>query len=687
MKHILFVLALLLIALIVHHHWILEWGVLTHGDWGFHYSSQLCEEFKLPTIWQGDFLGGVNIGLPFYPFQLISAGLSCLNIPYAVTVRLVFIFPLLLAGTIGCYFFFFYLLRSRSGAFVSSLLYFYTTYFLNARTGHLTLLNSFMIAPVFLLFYIKFQQSKRLRDLLLAALFGFIVSFYEFRGFFLSCVICGLFYVVSRIRVRQIDKGALFTLSSLLTAAYPILLIGILNLYWIVGFANMGALQSNVAFDRGLFGNEFLHTFNGLTMFHPFWTGGKPAEFEVQPIPVFNFLLVLLVLIGIYLGRKHTYIIFFGLLALTGAYLSKQSSYPLPWLYEWLYFHLPGFNAFREGSKFFFYSALGYAVCIGYLCSWIVNQAGSKFKLLKQLVVVVMFSTLAIYQALPLVTGEVGTLFINRAVPEPYLRIEQLLSEDSSFSRVLWIPADSRWSYYSDKHPKLNAMSLAYDQWSTYIPSDVRESLKAPGDYLLYLLRLEEDQELLLAYGIKYLAVPAQNEMYESDFFRYFGIDRSQYLDLLDRLPFLSLVSLSESEIKLYEVKELLPRATTFPDKREVVLKRHNDALYNFSLKDYKEPVYFHFSEQYHPDWKISVNSGSFFRWLVGWEEVLPTTVHTHTTTMTHVFYLDPSEFKAGEYHLYFNPQRYVYIGMILSVIFFPLTILLYIVLRKNGTV
>ncbi len=51
--------------------------------------------------------------------------------------------------------------------------------------------------------------------------------------------------------------------------------------------------------------------------------------------------------------RKREYILFFALVALVGMLLGKQVSEPFPTLYNWLYETLPGFNAFREASKFY----------------------------------------------------------------------------------------------------------------------------------------------------------------------------------------------------------------------------------------------------------------------------------------------------------------------------------------------
>jgi|GEM_PF-7061107 len=71
-------------------------------------------------------------------------------------------------------------------------------------------------------------------------------------------------------------------------------------------------------------------------------------------------------------NRRRRYILFFAVLSVIGILLSKQVSDPFGNLYYWLYDNFPGFNAFREASKFYILIALGYAVGMASLVEWLL---------------------------------------------------------------------------------------------------------------------------------------------------------------------------------------------------------------------------------------------------------------------------------------------------------------------------
>lgn len=71
-------------------------------------------------------------------------------------------------------------------------------------------------------------------------------------------------------------------------------------------------------------------------------------------------------------------VVFFALLSVIGILLGKQVSEPWGNLYYFLYDHLPGFNAFREASKFYILVVLGYAVGIGALVEWILPKSNEQ---------------------------------------------------------------------------------------------------------------------------------------------------------------------------------------------------------------------------------------------------------------------------------------------------------------------
>src|SRR5690606_17646000 len=132
---------------------------------------------------------------------------------------------------------------------------------------------------------------------------------------------------------------------------------------WIFGFMSTNSLVNNSIMNRDLFGNSFFNIVYSLTMFHPFWTGFKPAVFQVQPVPVAQFILPFFVSLFFILKarRKNYYFVFVFLL---GVFLSKQTADPFGELYEMMFNFLPGFKLFREASKFYSLVAIGSSILL-----------------------------------------------------------------------------------------------------------------------------------------------------------------------------------------------------------------------------------------------------------------------------------------------------------------------------------
>jgi hypothetical protein len=107
-------------------------------------------------------------------------------------------------------------------------------------------------------------------------------------------------------------------------------------------------------------------------MFDSSWTGAMPDQnFFAQKIPLYMRFYPFVILSGVFYFFKEKYItlfkgkkvdenlfIVFFVLRIIGVLLTKQSSRPFDGLYEWLFLNVPGFNLFREASKFYIITAL-----------------------------------------------------------------------------------------------------------------------------------------------------------------------------------------------------------------------------------------------------------------------------------------------------------------------------------------
>jgi hypothetical protein len=87
-----------------------------------------------------------------------------------------------------------------------------------------------------------------------------------------------------------------------------LIVIGLLNLYWICGLFNTGNLINNDILSRSLFGNNFWTIFHAISLHHPWWTGNYPTTFINQPIPFYFWLIPLFAFLGFMLNKKNKYV-------------------------------------------------------------------------------------------------------------------------------------------------------------------------------------------------------------------------------------------------------------------------------------------------------------------------------------------------------------------------------------------
>lgn len=112
---------------------------------------------------------------------------------------------------------------------------------------------------------------------------------------------------------------------------------------------------------------------------------------------------------------------FFAIVALIGILLTKQAGSPFPTLYKWLFENFPGFNAFREASKFYVLILLRgmrslYSAFTHTFYSWL-NKKGKK---VISFLAVFFLLFILLWQVKPILTGEIGTIYTQKQIPEDY---------------------------------------------------------------------------------------------------------------------------------------------------------------------------------------------------------------------------------------------------------------------------
>jgi len=58
--------------------------------------------------------------------------------------------------------------------------------------------------------------------------------------------------------------------------------------------------------------------------------------------------------------------------------------------------------------------------------------------------------------AKPLMFNKIGDLSTHRHIPRDYVVFKDFILNQSDYLRTLWLPTNSRWSIYTNNHPKLD---------------------------------------------------------------------------------------------------------------------------------------------------------------------------------------------------------------------------------------
>lgn len=597
-KSILPLSILIILSLIIHFRWINIHGIITHGDW-FPINVQSATSFiELPAAWSFQGLGSVSLSNSSYLLIVSLAWLTKI-ISYPAAEKLLILIPVTLFGILSTYMLFSYMFKSKLAIVTAVLIYNFNTYFLMLQTGHLTLALAFSFAPLVILLYQKTLDSQDKFWAIACGLSGFILGVFEFRALYLTLLICALYLIYFiLLSTAKIMIRIRLTLLGLL----PVVIILLLNLYWLVPSFSTGSISSNQFFSRDLFGQQFSQITYALNLYHPFWTNSKFETFHLQQIPIYAWIGPILFSASIFLLRKYKLSMFYALLAVIGIFLVKHLNPPFGGIYQWLYNYFPGFNAFRESSKFYFLIMLGYAGSIGTLIEY--SHVGFHGRLKKYFTPILVLVTVIpfLFNSKPLINGEIGTLFIERSMPHDYQILNNYLESQPMFFRTIWVPTQSRWGAYSNDHPIISIVNLIYS-YSEYLYSEPPKSVEI-GDQIIALVKDDNFQTILDMARVKYVIVPIRDTENDDDFFINYGNDRASFVNSLTQVPFLKQIDLGLDQLLVFENTSIADAGIiSVSGSNDSNVKTTNPTNYDVSFKSNEYPVDVNLYQSFNRGW------------------------------------------------------------------------------------
>ncbi len=679
---------LLFVSFFTHFRWINNLAVLTSGDWTNLGIQTLKEYLAFPYLWVSNGFGSVNIGASFYPFNLIYGILAHFNLGYGLDERLVFFWPILILLPISIYILVKKITGNTLASLIGSIIYSYNTYFFELQTGQLTLLMACALCPLVFSFFIELLETKKIKYSIYTAIVGFIVSFYEFRMFYILCWILFFYLMYYIILIEKIqNKQKLIKIVFL--SGLSLFIIFLLNFYWIIGLSKTGTLTSNAYFNRILFGDEFLNINYAITLFHPFWTGTKTAVFIVQNIPFYVWIIPIFAFLGLYLNRKNKQIVFFGFISLLGVFLTKQVAHPFIGIYPFLYKYLPGFNAFREASKFYFLIALGYSILIpAFLISIWKTWNKNKWQNYSKYIITVLITLIFLWNIRPIIAGDFQTIFTPRKIPNDYVILNNFILDQNQFFRTLWMPTGSRWSTFTNINPQVNDIDEANGNWNIYIKNHLSDKFTY-GDIAEEIFKIKNIKNLLDESSIKYIIIPLEDKENDDNFFPDFHKPRADYIKELNSLKNMKPINIGTKELIIYENISYKPHIY-LTNKKETIknnlnyktvqFQYINPTEYDIQIKNINKPFYLNFTDSFNPSWKVRVGKLNWLTSLINKNYFISSNYHSMTDTGYNSFLINPKVIckttpckfnKNGTYDLnltlYFSSQSYTYFGIIIS--------------------
>lgn len=695
---------LLLIQTVVFHQWVFNESLFTFGDVGIYTNETQAALLKnsLSFYFSDASFGNINITSSTNPLLFLLGLFSYFGISSVWSMKWLIFYPIVFGVVLSSYFLVLKLTSSARAAFFGALVYAYNVYFLITLTGALYISLTYALAPFALLACIKVLERPTIWRKISFAFILAVIGYIEFRGLYVIFWILAIYVVFFLFFEKQTLKDRLLQIGEFIPSVVLFLL---LNLFWVLPLFLSGKIANNELFNRALFGNSYFDIINALAIFHPWWTGEIPAIFVKQTAPFYFFIIPLVVILAL-VSRSREKKLPFLVLFILGVFLTKQGNEPFQSVYLWLYSHFPGFNAFREASKFYLISSISFSVLVGYL----VSEFSSSRNVFKKILLGSLFIVLFFIPAKSIFSSSLGTMFIPREFPEEYVRLNEFINQDKEYSRVLWFPHTNRFGTYSELHPGISFLIHSSDILKEFV------DLKAKNlsDTLYASFVNDKFPTFLENASIRYVVIPSNLKW---DDVKSPWRDSDNYIEKLNKLDYLLPIEndyFAQHDIHIYENRNFRPHIFLSTSKigygnksdiQEVDFEAISQTEYKGSLKNIHAPVYLNFSEKYHPDWKVRIGKFHWLDVLLAKQYFLSDDGHFENEFKMNSFLIDPQAIEQStssdsyiknadgsinvDVVLYFSSQSFYMFGLFVSVFVFFLCLLwgLYDILRTTRLV
>lgn len=660
------VLALACLGILSHRPWFKPGAILVDGDWRYWPNSAIeTLHYSWGTWLHHGGAGYPNAQLFFGGFKSVWSLVVNAGGDFSSATQLTFFMPIAIMLLVAPYFLACHLTGDRTASFYAALFYGSTSYGLVVAPP---IQFVYALAPFVVLTFLRALDASSLRRWLVFSLVFSLGVIYEVR---IMYVVALALLVLALFRLRDLWRSRLLLL---LTASAA---IGI-GAFWLWPSSTPG-ISSSISglINRGLFGDFLFDMPHAITISTWIWTGGPVGtDFTLHPVAWWLWFAPLVAFSALMLKNgKKTMIHAFAFLAIVGVFLSKQSAPPFAPIYRWLFENMPGFGLFREATKMYTLTSLGYLGLIAYsLAGW---RSGRRHRVFLACALMVVFC--AGLNLRPAFTNELSGMYRPAVKPEIFRHLDDLFESRLDSGRVLWVPNGSMWSPASVANPKVGLRS-ALDL------NGLPVSNGADGNDLASVLMARDFWSVVNASTLAYVVVLDDASLVDGQFLDY---DAGKVNDVLGQ------------QESLVRFEGDIPGATIYKNqgaKPHIYLSDANDVLkagvveavdysaisptqYEVRLKGVSGVKHLHFAEAYHKSWKLRVGEFSWLRSMFDLNYFLPHSDHYRDRAALNSFVLDIESIcqrrdacvlrEDGKYDLvitiFFEPQSRYQAGLAIS--------------------
>lgn len=456
------------------------------GDLDFFWNEQMQSLSWFPQVFHAEKGFGLHALLSLwldYPFRLLLKLLYSIGLSWFVIEKLLWISVFALA-VYSSKKLAEYIVGKSLFSWLTPVIYTTNTYMLLLfGGGQLGVAWAYSFSPLVLLRFIQsIDQRLTIKDAIKNGLLLALLITFDLRLAYLILGAVALYYGLMIVDERLRRVSIFYHLSLIFNLfVIPLIVAGLVHTFWILpvlltggSTASLGGEFTSSGMLKFLSVADFSHA---LSLLHPNWPEnlfGKvyflQPEFLVLPLLAFTALAARLKINDerLTINNKKannspsliinqlSFIRYFSLLALAGAFLAKGVQEPFGGIYAWMFTHVPGFVMFRDPTKFYLYIAIGYSILVPYTF-YCLSHALKDFRY-KQFIVYCLLTVFVFYWLFTIRAVFMGVVkgnFRPTLLPQEYVQLKDMLVADRTPSRTLWIPQRENYAYFSDMHPVL----------------------------------------------------------------------------------------------------------------------------------------------------------------------------------------------------------------------------------------